>query len=87
MNIIVEQSVKKNTQKILNKFVPNTVVSYETELINYNGFDSLGIVKMIVEIEDDLNIELDDYLVDIRNAKTVGSLIKIIDEAYSEASK
>lgn len=63
------------------------VVSEETKLSRDNGFDSLGIVTLIVNIEDDLSIELDDYLLDIRKDISVSDLIEIVSRAYNEQNK
>lgn len=43
-----------------------------------NGIDSLGIVTLILDIEDELGIELDTYLPDIRKSKTINELIEVI---------
>ena len=44
-----------------------------------NGIDSLGIVNMILDIEDELNIELDGCLQEIRECHTIADVIKVIE--------
>ncbi len=53
----------------------------ETVLNRDTGIDSLGIVNLIFGFEEDLGIELDDYLADIRNAHTVRDLAEIIEKS------
>lgn len=55
---------------------------YDVEIRPRNGIDSLGIVTMILDIEEKLEIELDDYLMNIRKSKTIAELISVIQEAY-----
>lgn len=83
----IVNSIISSTQKLVDNVEKNMVVSETTELTRDNGVDSLGIVNLILDIEDDLSIELDDYLVEIRNAKSVSDLIEIVNKAYSEQNK
>ena len=83
----IVNSIINNTQKLVDNVEKNMVVSETTELTRDNGVDSLGIVNLILDIEDDLSIALDDYLVEIRNAKSVSELIEIVNKAYSEQNK
>lgn len=48
-----------------------------------NGIDSLGIVTLILELEEELDIELDSYIAEIRNSKTLSELIDIIRKVIS----
>ena len=45
-----------------------------------SGIDSLGIVTMVLELEERLGIELDSCLVDIRKAQTIDDIIKIVQK-------
>ncbi|MBS5620724.1 hypothetical protein [Eubacterium sp.] len=54
----------------------------EMELRPKNGITSESIVIFLLELEDELGIEFDDYLPKIRGCKTIGLLIEIIREAY-----
>jgi len=64
-------------QQILSKkFSNNTPITLETRLLEDLNFDSLDIVELVVEIEDEFNIVLnEDHLTRV---KTVGDLIKEI---------
>lgn len=44
------------------------------------GLDSLGIVDFIIGIEEELNIELDESLSEIRKSKTIKEIIDIIEK-------
>ena len=74
-NIVLEQHTK-----IMKK---NGVDEESRENMRFGrdyGIDSLGIVELIVGIEEELGVELDECLADIRRCKTVGELIAIIDD-------
>lgn len=50
------------------------------------GIDSLGIVTMVLEIEERLGLDLDDCLADIRRARTVDDIIKVVQAKFSEGN-
>lgn len=81
MNDKVNDAIIKNFQQILDESGIEAVITEETELNRDMGIDSLGIVNLILSIEEDLEIELDDYLAEIRNAHTVKELSAIIEKA------
>lgn len=84
MNNKVIDVVIKNFRQILDEFGVAVAITEETELNRDMGIDSLGIVNLIVGIEEDLEIELDDYLAEIRNAHSVKELSVIIEKAYKK---
>lgn len=51
----------------------STVISREC------GIDSLGIVTLVLELEDKFGCDLDDYLAEIRRCHTVKDLIDLIE--------
>lgn len=53
--------------------------SDETEISRDSGFDSLGFVAFIIALEERTGLEFDNYLADIRKAKTLKDIIDIID--------
>lgn len=53
----------------------------ETMLSRDSGIDSLGIVTLILDIEEELGVELDSYLADIRKCKTLFEMMRIIENA------
>ena len=81
MNDKVNDAIIKNFQQILDESGIEAVITEETELNRDMGIDSLGIVNLILSIEEDLEIELDDYLAEIRNAHTVKELSALIEKA------
>lgn len=58
--------------------------SPELEIRPKNGITSESIVVFILDLEDELDIELDEYLPQIRKAKTIENFIKIVEESYRE---
>lgn len=81
MNNHIFEVVVKNFQQIVDESNIEIVVNEETELNRNFGIDSLGIVTLILGIEEDLGVNLDDYLADIRNARNVEDLVEIIEKA------
>ena len=59
--------------------VEEVVCRVHTKIMRDNGIDSLGIVNMILDIEDELNIELDGCLQEIRECHTIADVIKVIE--------
>lgn len=58
--------------------------SPELEIRPMNGITSESIVIYILNLEEELDIELDEYLPQIRKAKTIEIFIGIVEEAYRE---
>lgn len=56
----------------------------EMKVDRESGIDSLGIVSMVLEIEEQLGIELDNCLADIRRARTIDDIIKIVQKESSK---
>lgn len=56
----------------------------EMRVVRESGIDSLGIVTMVLEIEERLGVDLDSCLADIRRARTIDDIIKIVEEKYDE---
>lgn len=65
-NIMKEQGIDKKSKPEMN-------------LSRENGIDSLGIVNMILDIEEELDMDLENYLASIRKCKTVGELAFLIE--------
>ncbi len=57
----------------------------ELEIRPRNGITSESIVTILLGIEDELSIELDNYLARIRECKTIGELVDIVTEAYKNS--
>ncbi len=48
-----------------------------------NGFDSLTIMNIIIDVEDICDFELDEYIIRISEAKYIKDMLEIINEAIS----
>lgn len=58
--------------------------SLDMEMRPRNGITSVAIVSLLLDIEEELGIELDDYLIQIRKSNTIGMFIDIVKEAYEK---
>ncbi|MDP4147671.1 MAG: phosphopantetheine-binding protein [Bacillota bacterium] len=78
---IVLNAYKKVAEEkgILNDKEPDLEISLSRE----NGLDSLGLVSMIVYIEEELDLELDDVLMDIRESSKIKDMVKLIEKAVN----
>lgn len=69
---------------IVKKISKNEKISLETKLGREEGIDSLGIVQLIIEVEESFNINCDEYLIDIRNASNIKALCNIVCKMIEE---
>lgn len=82
--INIKERVEDCLRKVLKEQgVLSDNVSSETLLIRENGIDSLGIVSLILEIEEEFEIDLDLYLPEIRKCNTLGELEKIVESVIT----
>lgn len=65
---IIFNIIKKRTNKKFN----------ESTEINFLGLDSLDLVELVMEIEDELNVKIPDEK--LNNIKIISDLLKIINE-------
>lgn len=75
----VEEVVYRVHTEIMKEQGINKESSADLAFARDNGIDSLGIVNMILDIEDELEVELDSCLQEIRKCRTVGDVIKTIE--------
>lgn len=68
--------IKELIAKQLNK--PVEEISEEKEIVKDLGADSLDIVEMLMGLEEEYGITVSDE--DSVNIKTVGDIVKLIDE-------
>ena len=61
-------------------------ISISEEISVENGFDSLTLMEIIVELEDKFDILLDDYILKINEAENVENIISIIKEVIENKS-
>lgn len=60
--------------------IKDIIFTDETELTRENGIDSLGIVELVMELEEAFKIDLDSELMQIRKCQNISQLTKIIEE-------
>lgn len=83
MSELKEVVLKIHTELMKERGI-DKVSSEDLEIRPRNGITSESIVSFILDIEDALNIELDEYLPRIRTCKTIGLFIDIVAEAYQK---
>ena len=79
----IDEIVMGLHNKLMKEKGINKESSLEMEIRPRNGITSESIVTLLLGIEEELDIELDDYLADIRKCKTIGLLIDIVKDAYA----
>lgn len=78
------EAVLNSHNMILKERGLNLQSSQEMTLNRECGMDSLGIVTFILNIEEELAIELDEVLGDIRRSKSISEVIEVIENAIGE---
>lgn len=69
-----------NHDKILNIIKKRTNKKFnETTEISFLGLDSLDLVELIIEIEDELSLKITDEK--LKNIKTINDLLVIIEQS------
>lgn len=86
MELIKEIVLRLHTELMQGRGIER-ISSPELEIRPRNGITSESIVTLLLDIEDELDIELDDYLMEIRVCKTIGDFIGIIETAYKNKGK
>lgn len=77
-----ENELRETVFDVLNEVIAESDVDNtpydEMELNRENGIDSLGIVSLVVLLEEKLEFDADKYLADIRNCKRVVDLVELV---------
>ena len=84
MNNSIYDIVAKDVKQIFDEENISVIVTYETKLDRTSGIDSLNLLKLTLRIEEDLGINLDDYLNLIHSAGTVSELVSVIEKAIED---
>jgi len=63
--------------EIITAQISNDVEIYESSTLNDLGMDSLDVVELIMQIEDEFLIEISDELLD--SIVTVDDLVKVVE--------
>ncbi len=74
----IRETVTMCCKKIMEKSRGSIEVDMDTAISRDKGIDSLGIVNLVLELEDQFGIELDDHLGDIRKCETVRNLVDVM---------
>ena len=77
----VKAVVVESCEKVIKENDESIDVTEETEISRENGIDSVGIVTVICDIEEQLEIQLDEYLSYVRKCKTIGELVSVVEKA------
>ncbi|MBQ3665173.1 MAG: hypothetical protein II919_03615 [Lachnospiraceae bacterium] len=76
----IEKIVIESCQEVIREKNKDIQVDANTKISRDSGIDSLGIVSLVILLEEKLNIDLDDYLVEIRECEDVQGLIDVISK-------
>ena len=76
----IKDAVIRCHNQILKECKINKQSSIEMPCTRDNGISSLGIVNLILLLEEELDINLDNYLMSIRECKTIGDIVKVIED-------
>lgn len=79
----MEEKTKEKINDILKRKSFSQNVTEELKLADDLGFDSLNLVELIVNLEEEFNIEIDESDLDPQNLKTVKQIYTLI-EKYTE---
>lgn len=81
---LVENAVLEAHNELLQELGIERISKPEAKMSRGFGIDSLGIVTLIISVEEKLDITLDDYLAEIRNSYYVKDFIQLVEKAYFE---
>ena len=84
MIIEVEEAVINAHNELLEELGIDLISSPEAKICRENGIDSLGIVTLILNIEEKLDIDLEESLKEIRNSSYISELIEIVENVYKD---
>lgn len=75
----VNEIVQGCHQKILDDAGIEAISNLGMRMSRENGIDSLGMVTLVLSVEEELGIELDQHLSKIRNAHYIEDFVNIIE--------
>ncbi|WP_135548516.1 phosphopantetheine-binding protein [Paenibacillus cymbidii] len=81
----VEQIVLNSYRKVLEDSGRDTNVSLDVVIGRNTGLDSLGLVNLMVEIEEALDITLESVLIEIRQSIMLFELVPLVERALKES--
>ena len=84
---IVENAVIEAHNELLDELGKTRRSTPDAKMSRGFGIDSLGLVTLVIMVEEKLDISLEDYLVDIRSSYYVQDFINAVEKAYLEQKK
>ncbi|SDN48756.1 acyl carrier protein [Fictibacillus solisalsi] len=73
--------MSNNEQVIMNclkKVLHNVEFDHESNLLDL-GIDSMTFIRLVVEIEDEFDIEIEDEEIVLQNFESVESIVKLVE--------
>lgn len=80
----IEQKLKDVIANVATQDVDAESITEKTILTNDLGYDSVQVIKLVVELENEFNIEIDDDDLDIENLTVYSKLHKMIERKTKE---
>lgn len=77
----IKETILECCRSIIKENKGECIVTESTLISRENGIDSLGMVTLVIDIEERLDIDLDEYLSEIRRVKMISELIEIVTKA------
>lgn len=74
----IKEGVLECCEAVIKENKKDIAVNEDTLISRENGIDSLGMVTLVIDMEEKFDIDLDEYLSDIRKCKTIGELAEIV---------
>lgn len=80
----IEKRLKELISKVATQDVNPDSINEETILTKYLGYDSVQIIELIVELENEFNIEIEDDDLEIENLTVYSKLYDMIKRKTKE---
>lgn len=80
--INVENVVIEVVDRLLKEAGKQVNVNGDLRFLRENGIDSLMLISMILEIEESLEIDLDEYLAELRKSRHLIDFIEVVKSCY-----
>jgi acyl carrier protein len=80
----IEKRLKELIAKIARQDVNPDSINEETILTKCLGYDSIQIIELIVELENEFNIEIEDDDLEIENLTVYGKLYDMVKRKTKE---
>lgn len=81
---LVEDVVIEAHNELLDELGKTRRSTLDAKMSRGFGIDSLGLVTLVITVEEKLDISLEEYLADVRNCYYVQDFINTVEKAYME---